>query len=157
MQIIKPNSVKRSYTQTINSSPGKVFPLLCPVREKEWVYGWDPELVITESGFAEKDSVFITKHGDKKSYWIITGYEPANYEIEMHIITPGHTAGKLEIKLHDDKDGKNKADINYSFISLSPEGKEFVKNYTEEKYVSFMKNWEEEINHYLLTGEKISE
>ena len=88
MNIIKPNSVKRTYTQSINSSPDKVFPLLCPVREKEWVQGWDPELIITKSGFAENDSIFVTKHGDEKNYWIITRYDPVNYEIEMHIVNP---------------------------------------------------------------------
>ena len=36
MNIIKPKNVKRSYNQTINSSPDKVFPLLCPVKEKDW-------------------------------------------------------------------------------------------------------------------------
>jgi hypothetical protein len=157
MNIIKPKSVRRSYTQTINSSPDKVFPLLCPVREKEWVQGWDPELVITESGFAEKDSIFVTKHGDEKSYWIITRYDPVNYEIEMHIINPDITVGKLEIKLHKDKDEKTKADVSYTYTSLSSEGNRFISNYTEEKYINFMRTWEEEINHYLLMGKKISD
>lgn len=156
MEIIKPNTVKRSYTQFINSAPGKVFPLLCPVREKEWVDGWDPELVITESGFAEKESIFITKDREKKSTWIITRYEPLNYELEMYIVTPGITVGKLEIKLNEDGNSKTKASICYSYTSLSTEGDEFVRNYTGEKYTAFMKTWEEEINHYLLTGKKIS-
>lgn len=156
MNIIKPNSVKRTYTQSINSSPDKVFPLLCPVREKEWVQGWDPELIITKSGFAENDSIFVTKHGDEKNYWIITRHDPVNYELEMLIINPEITVGKLEIKLHKDEDEKTKADVSYTYTSLSSEGDEFVKNYTEEKYVGFMETWEEEINHFLLTGAKIS-
>lgn len=155
MQIIKPKIVKRSYTQTINSSPDKVFPLLCPVREKDWVNGWDPELVITESGFAEKDSIFVTKHGDEQNYWIITRYDPVIYEIEMHIINPDITVGKLEIKLHKDEDEKTKADVSYTFTSLGPEGNKFITNYTEEKYINFMQTWEKEINHYLLTGKKL--
>ena len=156
MYIIKPNSIKRSYTQSINSSPEKVFPLLCPVREKEWVHGWDPELIISNSGFAEKDSIFVTKHGDEKNYWIITRHDPANYDLEMMIINPEITVGKLEIKLHKDEDKKTKADISYSYTSLSSEGDEFIKHFTKEKYIHFMKTWEEEINHYLLTGKKIS-
>ena len=38
----------------------KVFPLLCPVREADWIDGWNPVLVLTQSGFAEQDCVFIT-------------------------------------------------------------------------------------------------
>ena len=156
MNIIKPKNVKRSYNQTINSSPDKVFPLLCPVKEKDWVNGWDPELVITNSGFAEKDSIFVTKHGSENNYWIITGHDPENYEIEMLIISPEITVGKLEIKLHKKEDDKTRADISYTYTSLSSEGDEFVKNYTEEKYINFMKTWEEEINYYLLNGEKLN-
>ncbi len=156
MHIIKPNNVKRSYTQSINSTPDRVFPLLCPVREKEWVHGWDPELVITKSGFAEKDSIFVTKNGNENNYWIITGHDPLNYEVEMLIVNPGITVGKLEIKLHKIEDNKTKAFISYSYTSMSSKGDEFIKNYTEEKYISFMKSWEEDINHYLSTGEKIS-
>ena len=156
MNIIKPKNVKRSYNQTINSSPDKVFPLLCPVKEKDWVNGWDPELVITNSGFAEKDSIFVTKHGSENNYWIITRHDPVNYEIEMLIISPEITVGKLEIKLHKKEDDKTRADISYTYTSLSSRGDEFVKNYTEEKYVDFMKTWEEEINYYLLKGKKLS-
>lgn len=156
MNIIKPNRVQRSYTQSINSSPDKVFPLLCPVREKDWVGGWNPELVITKSGFAEKDSIFITGNGVEKSYWVISKHDPVNYLIEMYIITPGITIGKLEIELLKNGDKKTLADISYSYTSMSPEGDEFLKNYTQEKFVNFMKTWEEEINHYLLTGQIIT-
>jgi hypothetical protein len=31
--------VTRSYRQTINAAPEVVFPLLCPVRESEWLEG----------------------------------------------------------------------------------------------------------------------
>ncbi len=156
MNIIKPNRITQTYTQSINASPDKVFPLLCPVREKEWVDGWDPELVITESGFAEKGSIFKTKNADEESLWIITKHDPVNYEIEMYIVNPGITVGKLEIKLHKDGNEKTKANIAYSYTSLSSSGDEFVNNYTEEKYADFMKTWEEEMNHYLLTGKMIS-
>jgi len=156
MNIIKPNRVKHTYTQSINSSPDKVFPLLCPVREIDWAVGWNPELIVTESGFAEKDCAFITKRKEGKDYWIITNHDPFNYEIEMYIVTPGTTVGKLEIKLNKDGDEKTRATITYSYTSLSSKGDEFVKNYTQEKYLNFMKSWEDEINHYLLTGERIS-
>ena len=156
MNIIKPTRVKHTYTQSINSSPDKVFPLLCPVREIDWAVGWNPELIVTESGFAEKDCAFITKRKEEKDYWIITHHDPVKYEIEMYIVSPGTTVGKLEIKLDKDGDEKTKAVVTYSYTSLSSKGDEFVKNYTREKYLDFMKSWEDEINHYLLTGEMIS-
>ena len=47
MNIVKPNRVTRSYTQSLISEPDQVYPLLCPVREAEWVNGWHPRLVVT--------------------------------------------------------------------------------------------------------------
>lgn len=41
MDIRQPKRVRHSYTQSLIAPPGKVFPLLCPVREKEWVSDWN--------------------------------------------------------------------------------------------------------------------
>ena len=60
MRVEKPNRVSRSYTQHLGAPPTEVFPLLCPVREAEWVKDWRPRLVLSDSGFAEPDCVFIT-------------------------------------------------------------------------------------------------
>ena len=37
--------VTRSYRQQIDGSPTEVFPLLCPVRERDWLHGWDCDMV----------------------------------------------------------------------------------------------------------------
>ena len=52
MQITAPYRVRRTYRQHLVAPPDAVFPLLCPVRETEWVQGWDPTLVVTASGAA---------------------------------------------------------------------------------------------------------
>ncbi len=42
MENVKFNSrrISREYRQTINAKPDEIFPLLCPVREIEWLDGW---------------------------------------------------------------------------------------------------------------------
>ena len=55
MNIVKPHRVTRSYTQKLDASADQVYPLLCPVREAEWVNGWHPRLVISSSGLAEPE------------------------------------------------------------------------------------------------------
>ena len=37
--------VVKSYTMTINALPETVFPLLCPVREYEWIEPWCCDMV----------------------------------------------------------------------------------------------------------------
>jgi hypothetical protein len=46
--------------QHLNAPPEEVFPLLCPVREHEWLEGWQCEMIHTASGIAEKDCIFST-------------------------------------------------------------------------------------------------
>ena len=63
------------YTQTNNASRETIFPLLCPVREAEWVDGWEYQLIYSKSGFAEQDCVFSTPTNDKSNaIWQITQY-----------------------------------------------------------------------------------
>ena len=156
MNIQKPNHIKHSYTQTIIAGPEKVFPLLCPVLEAEWVPGWNPELVISNSGVAEKDCVFITPASPQNAIWVVTHHDPQNYTVEMLKITPGHTVCKLEIALHSDKSEETKAEVAYTYTSLGPEGDAFLKEFTVDWYRNFMENWERAMNHYLSTGEMIA-
>jgi len=43
-----------SYRQIIHARPDVVFPLLCPVREAEWLDGWDYKMIYSESGVVEE-------------------------------------------------------------------------------------------------------
>jgi uncharacterized protein YndB with AHSA1/START domain len=40
--------------------PAQVFPLLCPVREHDWIEGWSAQIVFSRSGVAEAGCVFRT-------------------------------------------------------------------------------------------------
>ena len=61
MKIEKPTRATRTFVQKLVAPPERVFPLLCPVREADWLDGWDPLAVYTDSGIAEPGCVFITK------------------------------------------------------------------------------------------------
>ena len=136
--------------------PEKVFPLLCPVREIEWVPGWDPECVISRSGIAEIDCVFTTPASPQNSIWIITLYDPDDYRIEMLKVTPNHTVRKLEIVLSNAGDGGTRAEVVYTYTSLGPEGDVFLEAFTEDGYREFMERGEGALNHSLSKGEKIT-
>ena len=151
MRVSKPNRVTRTFTQHLVAKPSKVFPLLCPVREADWIDGWDPRLVISQSGVAEPDCVFLTGAGPSDAIWYITRHEPSNGLVEMIKITPGVTACKLTIQLRPCDRG-SEATITYAHTSLGPEGDTFVASFTDEHYKQFMRVWEARINHYLSHG-----
>jgi hypothetical protein len=149
MRVTATNRVTRTYKQRLVAPPAEVFPLLCPVREADWIDGWDPIAVFTDSGVAEPDCVFITAATPHNAVWFITRHEPASGFVEMLKITPEVTACKLMIQLQAVRDG-TEATVTYSHTSLGPQGDTFLAGFTEQFYESFMKDWEDRLNHYLL-------
>ncbi len=156
MRVTKPNRVTRTFTQQLVAHPSEVFPLLCPVREAEWLEGWDPQFVFSQSGAAEPDCVFVTGASTSNAIWYITRHEPSNDFVEMIKITPGVTACKLTIQLRA-VEGGSEATITYAHTSLGPEGDTFVASFTEEHYKQFMRDWQTRINYYLAHGSVLRE
>ena len=151
MDIQKPKRVTRSYTQRLCAEPNQVFPLLCPVREAEWLERWDPLTVLTNSGAAEVDCVFSTPASPHNALWYITRHEAAMGFVEMIKLTPEVTVCRLTIQLTP-APGGCEALVTYTNTSLGSEGDAFIEAFTEEHYTAFMRDWEERLNHFLRTG-----
>lgn len=155
----RPNRVKHSYTQSISATPDLVFPLLCPVSERDWAPGWSTDWVISTSGLVERECMFQTpapEDSSNASIWIVTRHEPEDFEVEMYKVTPGLTVGKLQIALTPQGSSRTSAQISYEFTSLSPDGDGFLDEFTTEWYGRFMRGWETAMNHYLKTGEQLA-
>jgi hypothetical protein len=48
MTAFKSYRIAYEYTQTNPATPDKVFPLLCPVREADWLPGWQYRLIYSD-------------------------------------------------------------------------------------------------------------
>ncbi len=151
MIVSKPNRVTRTFTQQLVAAQSVVFPLLCPVREADWIDGWNPVSVLTRSGVAETDCVFVTAATPDNAIWYISRHEPDNGFVEMIKITPLVTACRLTIQLRPKAEG-SEAVITYTHTSLGAEGDAFVASFTEDYYRQFMQNWEARLNYYLVHG-----
>jgi hypothetical protein len=150
MRVEPPVRVTHSYVQRLAAAPARVFPLLCPVREAEWVAGWDPELVVSASGVAEPDCVFTTRDdAGREAVWTVTRHEPDRHRLELLKVVPGLVVTKVEIALAPDRDGDTEATVTYTHTALSAEGRHFVAATTAEVYAAFMAEWEAELNRYL--------
>lgn len=154
MKIEKPNRATRTFTQKLVAGPDRVFPLLCPVREADWIHDWDPMAVWSHSGVAESDCVFVMPGRPHAAIWYVTRHEPERGFVEMLKIVPELTACRLTIQLAAKASGCD-ATITYSHTSLGPQGDVFVAGFTEEYYERFMREWETQMNHYLTTGEAL--
>lgn len=150
--------VTRRYQQVIKAPPPKVFPLLCPVREAEWLFGWDCEIIYSKSGLAEEGGVFISSsshEGEKGTIWLITKRDEENKEIEFARFTPESRVAKLAISVEETEGSNSLVNVSYTFTALNENGNKFIEEFTEDKFVESMKFWEDSMNYYLKTGEKL--
>ena len=151
MKVSPPHRVTRTYTQRLVAEPSRVFTLLCPVREADWIEGWNPLVVLSHSGVAEPDCVFLTGASHPEAIWYVTRHEPQTGFVEMLKVTPTVTACRVSIQVRQGPGG-SEADITYTHTSLGPAGDAFIASFTEGYYRRFMGDWEARMNHYLSTG-----
>jgi hypothetical protein len=166
------NRIAHEYTQTNPASPERVFPLLCPVREAEWIPGWQYKLIYSDSGVAELGCVFTTQDppaeeakyssrsnerdpATQETTWICTDYDPAAFRIGYVWVKPAREATELGIQLSRTADGNTRSHIRFRYTGLSEQGNREVQGYDRAWFETKMRGWETAINHYLTTGTMI--
>ncbi|HSB79554.1 MAG TPA: SRPBCC family protein [Candidatus Methylomirabilis sp.] len=147
----------RTYRQTINATPEKVFPLLCPVREAEWLDGWQYDMISSESGLIEEGAVFSTPHaGEADTMWIVTKHDPGKREVEFVRFTHASRICVLRIAVSAKAENTSFVDISYTYTATAPEGNAFIESLTEAIFVEAMRVWEKSLNYFLATGKKLT-
>jgi hypothetical protein len=145
-----------NFKQINNGNPEEVFPLLCPVRETDWLDGWQYTMIHSRSGVIEQDCVFTTPHhGKLETTWYVTHYDKAAYAIEFIRITPGENVVKINIRLSAIDSKTTSTEINYQYTVLNEDQNRFIENDLEKNFEQSMTWWERAINHYLVTGKKL--
>ena len=156
MPAFEAKRVSHEFTQTNDAAPEKVFPLLCPVREAEWVPGWHYRLIYSESGVAEDGCVFTTPNeAGPETLWMVTHYDPDAYQIAYAWVQPGMIATQLRISLASAAGGTTSAHIRYLYTGLSPAGNALLDGHSPEWFQGKMQGWEVAMNFFLSNGSLI--
>jgi hypothetical protein len=150
--IAPPLRVVRTFTQRYRAAAQHVFPLLCPVRECDWIDGWKPALVLSNSGYAELDCTFITGDDDARALWTTTRHEPDNGLIEFVRFGPHDVVSRISIHVQPTADDACTADIRYQHTALSHHADAFIASFSEAHFSSFMEVWQRRLQFYLDTG-----
>ncbi len=112
----------RTFTHTVHAPARDVFPLLCPIREREWIPGWQGEAVHAASGVAEEDGVFVAGlEGLPRSTFFVTRFE-APRRIEYLVLGERGIADRLALALDDAGDGTCTLTWRRVYTGLTPEG-----------------------------------
>ncbi len=146
----------RTYRQTIDAKPEVVFPFLCPVREAEWLDGWNYRMIYSVSGLVEEGAVFSTsKRGEEDTVWVVTRHDAAEHCVEFTRFSSHSRTCILKIAVAALGDDRSRVDISYSYTSIGPAGKQFIESWSEKEFLDTMTFWEASMNHFLKTGERL--
>jgi hypothetical protein len=147
------------YTQTINASPERIFPLICPIREAEWSDGWIGKVVYAASGYAEQDGVYATEHGEKDdTIWVVTRRDASKHEIEFVYFVPGARVARLTFAIKSIGNGKSNVFIRYTNTGLTETGnRQIAERFDGTNFKERMVEWQEAMNYFLETGKVLKE
>lgn len=135
----------------------KVFPLLCPVRESEWLEGWKANVVHSLSGYVEQDAVFTTAHkSGSMTMWTVTHYDADSYKLSFVRATDNVEVVLLDIELEDNGDSC-KAHIEYRFVPFAEGRKYHLQQSLPTRFPAMMDWWEQALNHFLETGKMLKQ
>jgi hypothetical protein len=148
--------VVKKYEHQVAAQANIVFPLLCPVREYEWINGWNCEMVYSESGVAENNCTFKTDFPDRgEGTWVVTDYDSQSYRIAFAIFHADRFLEKIDIALSESDAGTTTVRWTRTFTGLSSEGNEFIEQYAGDHLDERMEWLGESLDHFCKTGEML--
>ncbi|MEO1257793.1 MAG: hypothetical protein AAFZ15_03320, partial [Bacteroidota bacterium] len=116
------------YTQINYGSMNEIFPLLCPVRETDWLDGWTYQMIYSKSGLIEKNCVFSTPHhGELETIWHVTQHDEINHRVEFLRVTPKENVVRINIRLEKINDEQTRVFIDYQYTALNESQNNFIK------------------------------
>lgn len=143
-----------SYEQLLDSEPEQIFPLLCPVREYEWIPQWHCDMIYSQSGVAELGCVFTTDFGDEFGHevWVVCTYVPL--EKIGFVRTGKQRTSRYDITLQP-SEGGTRICWRQEITALDPSGDGLLEKLTQQRFDQLMKPLNKMLAHYLETGKQL--
>ncbi len=147
----------------VAAPPETVFPLLCPVREYDWIDSWQGTLLYSATGFAEPGCVFQTElpaaEGDAGTpatnvsnatdTWVVCRYEPN--EAIAFVRCNGDRTTLYSIRIRRDGEG-SRLHWRQQYTGLNATGNAMVEESTQQQFSDLIQGLELMLNHYCATG-----
>jgi len=139
------------YEMRIDGGGEKVFPLLCPVLEYEWIPYWQCEILFSQTGIAELGCVFSTDFGDDfgREIWVVTHYQPCR---KISFVRSGlRRTMRFEVLLSE-CNGTTNLLWSQEMTGLDEPGDKLVTRYAEETFPDQMRMLEKLLAYYVENG-----
>jgi hypothetical protein len=108
----------------VAAPPAVIFPLLCPVREREWIEGWSGQAVHAGTGVAEPDGVFLAgPSSDPPAIYVVSRFEQDR--VIEYVVVRTQWVQRLALRLSPSKTG-TRLEMERVFTGLDDTGNALV-------------------------------
>lgn len=153
-----PNLVHLEFAHDVGAPADRLFPLLCPVREYEWLEGWSCRLVHTASGLVEPGCVFVTERpGDGITTWVTTVHDPVACRVAFVRVTEGRRAVRMALHVEPLDAERCRLRVAYDVTGIDDAGREEARRAAEtgEPYARAAAGIAMAAERYLVTGRAV--
>ncbi len=145
------NALRKEFVHKISIAGEKqaVFKAFCPVAEKEWIPGWGCEMIYSQTGIAEKNCIFTTRHdGLPEMVWVCSIYDPGK-EVEYIRTTPGYFVTVINIKTKQVNE-YTECTVRFMHTAISEIGEQYISNhFNKEQFIRQIDSWNSQISDYI--------
>jgi hypothetical protein len=139
-------------TFALKAPAASVFPLLCPLREHEWIPTWKADILYSQSGHAELDCTFTTDSpAEGRRTWICTRYEPDSAISYVSHSEAGYIMC-LDITLK--AVGEDSTELTWArrFVATTTAGQDWMNSLDRVAAANATKKLASLLDHFLTTG-----
>jgi polyketide cyclase/dehydrase/lipid transport protein len=135
-------SVRLTGSFDVALPPQEAFTLFTPEGERSWAHGWDPEYPNPPGDVAAAGLVFLTRHGEQVTTWVVVAAEPGRAITYAQVIA-GERAGLISVGCLPAATGTT-VTVSYELTALAPQADAGLRRFAAG-YAEFLAHWERAI------------
>jgi hypothetical protein len=136
-----PRSVTLSGALSLPGAIDRVFPLFSPAGERDWVPGWDPEILWPPGVVWEEGMLFRTQEERGPAVWVVTRLDKASHAVTYHRVEAGRYVARVDVACRRLGERQTEATVRYTFVGLSETGNEDIAAMNDGAYEAKMARW----------------
>jgi hypothetical protein len=140
---------EREAVLKIPASPSRVFPLLCPERERDWIPGWDYRMVYSVSGYAEPGCTFVTDFPPEGlTVWTFLEHVPDRHVVIFRV-SPDLVTIRWQMDLTGSGSECTEIRMHWTVTGLSAKGNRYIDEVLDERFTELAARLETQLSRYL--------
>ncbi len=157
MSFTNARHIVRSAATLLHAPATRVFPLLCPVREYDWIPEWRCEMIHSSTGVIGPDCVFRTQFPgqDTPEIWVVSTHDPEHFRLGFVRVIPETCVTRMDIRLEplgSPEQDETRLTCVKALTCLGPSGEAVLDAHTEAFHAKWLDGLTTRLDHYLATG-----